>query len=65
MRRPSLSRCGAGGRCSCTTLERDHPLAGQTLHVAVLVHHVRGATAEDLINGQAGEAEAPEPTYLA
>jgi len=46
-------------------VDTNHPLAGQTLHVAVLVHHVRGATADELLHGQAGEENAPEPTYLA
>jgi FKBP-type peptidyl-prolyl cis-trans isomerase SlyD len=47
-------------------VDTNHPLAGETLHIAVQVHQVRDATAEELCSGRAQAAPAPAaPHYLA
>lgn len=45
-------------------VDTNHPLAGETLHISIHVHHVRAATNEELFNGRA-EPEQAEPRYLA
>jgi len=47
-------------------VDTNHPLAGETLHISVLVHEVRGATADELLEGRAhvGNVGSPEH-YLA
>jgi FKBP-type peptidyl-prolyl cis-trans isomerase SlyD len=34
-------------------VDTNHPLAGETLHISVVVHEVRDATAEELLEGRA------------
>jgi FKBP-type peptidyl-prolyl cis-trans isomerase SlyD len=34
-------------------VDTNHPLAGETLHISVLVHDVRDATADELLEGRA------------
>ena len=46
-------------------VDTNHPLAGQALQVAVSVHQVRGATAEELTSGRPMTAEVSESPYLA
>lgn len=46
-------------------VDTNHPLAGETLHVSVLVHTVRPATEEELLVGRAQTQPAAAPHYLA
>lgn len=47
-------------------VDTNHPLAGETLHITVLVHEVRGATAQELLDGKpARDSEQAPPHYLA
>lgn len=45
-------------------VDTNHPLAGETLHISIHVHHVRTATNEELFTGRA-EPEQVQPHYLA
>jgi len=47
-------------------VDTNHPLAGETLHISIHVHHVRSATADELFTGRAdlGSTSA-QPHYLA
>jgi FKBP-type peptidyl-prolyl cis-trans isomerase SlyD len=45
-------------------VDTNHPLAGETLHISIHVHHVRAATNEELFNGRP-EPEHAQPHYLA
>ena len=45
-------------------VDTNHPLAGETLHISIHVHHVRAATNEELFSGRA-EPERAQPHYLA
>lgn len=45
-------------------VDTNHPLAGETLHISVVVHNVRLATPEELSHGRA-QADAHAPQYLA
>lgn len=47
-------------------VDTNHPLAGETLHISVLVHTVRAATTEEVVSGRATAAPvAQQPHYLA
>jgi FKBP-type peptidyl-prolyl cis-trans isomerase SlyD len=45
-------------------VDTNHPLAGETLHISIHVHHVRSATEDELYSGRA-EPERAQPHYLA
>ena len=45
-------------------VDTNHPLAGETLHISIHVHHVRSATTTELFSGRA-EPEYAQPHYLA
>jgi FKBP-type peptidyl-prolyl cis-trans isomerase SlyD len=47
-------------------VDTNHPLSGETLHISVVVHSVRQATADELVLGRARPEEAPtRPPFLA
>lgn len=46
-------------------VDTNHPLAGETLHISVLVHEVRNATAEEIYTGKAAVSVQVQPQYLA
>jgi FKBP-type peptidyl-prolyl cis-trans isomerase SlyD len=47
-------------------VDTNHPLAGETLHISIHVHHVRSATTDELFSGRATtERYAQETHYLA
>ena len=47
-------------------VDTNHPLAGETLHVSIHVHHVRSATTDELFSGRAAaERYSQQPHYLA
>lgn len=45
-------------------VDTNHPLAGETLHISIQVHHVRAASSAELHTGQA-ESDPVEQHYLA
>jgi FKBP-type peptidyl-prolyl cis-trans isomerase SlyD len=45
-------------------VDTNHPLAGETLHISIHVHHVRSATTHELYSGRP-QAEEVQPHYLA
>jgi FKBP-type peptidyl-prolyl cis-trans isomerase SlyD len=45
-------------------VDTNHPLAGETLHISIHVHHVRSATTDELFSGRA-EVDRAQPHYLA
>ena len=45
--------------------DTNHPLAGETLHISVLVHEVRNASAEEIYAGRPFASVHVEPQYLA
>jgi FKBP-type peptidyl-prolyl cis-trans isomerase SlyD len=46
-------------------VDTNHPLAGETLHISVLVHEVRDASDEEIHAGKPQGAAPAEPQYLA
>src|SRR4051812_22828976 len=46
-------------------VDTNHPLAGETLHISVLVHEVRNATAEEIYSGRPAASVHVQPQYLA
>ena len=47
-------------------VDTNHPLAGETLHISIHVHHVRSATTDELYSGRATvERYAQQTHYLA
>jgi FKBP-type peptidyl-prolyl cis-trans isomerase SlyD len=42
-------------------VDTNHPLAGETLHISVLVHDVRNATAEEIFRGKPTASVHAEP----
>jgi len=48
-------------------VDTNHPLAGETLHISIHVHHVRSATTDELFTGRAEADRSPpqQPHYLA
>ena len=46
-------------------VDTNHPLAGETLHISVLVHEVRNATAEEIFSGKPTASVHAQPQYLA
>jgi FKBP-type peptidyl-prolyl cis-trans isomerase SlyD len=46
-------------------VDTNHPLAGETLHIAVQVHEVRSATTEEICSGRAHAQGPMAPHYLA
>jgi FKBP-type peptidyl-prolyl cis-trans isomerase SlyD len=46
-------------------VDTNHPLAGETLHISVLVHEVRNATAEEIYSGRPSASVHTPPQYLA
>jgi FKBP-type peptidyl-prolyl cis-trans isomerase SlyD len=46
-------------------VDTNHPLAGETLHISVLVHEVRNATAEEIFTGKPTASVHAQPQYLA
>ncbi len=46
-------------------VDTNHPLAGETLHISVLVHEVRNASAEEIYAGRPFASVHVEPQYLA
>jgi FKBP-type peptidyl-prolyl cis-trans isomerase SlyD len=48
-------------------VDTNHPLAGETLHISVFVHNVRGATQQELYAGRAETSSSSQstPPYLA
>jgi len=45
-------------------VDTNHPLAGETLHISIHVHHVRSATINELYSGRP-QPEYVQPHYLA
>jgi FKBP-type peptidyl-prolyl cis-trans isomerase SlyD len=45
-------------------VDTNHPLAGETLHISIQVHHVRNASIDELHAGRA-QADHAEQHYLA
>lgn len=45
-------------------VDTNHPLAGETLHISIHVHHVRSPTTDELFSGRA-EVDHAQPHYLA
>ncbi len=45
-------------------VDTNHPLAGETLHISVLVHEVRNASAEEIYAGRPQASVHAEPQYL-
>lgn len=50
---------------SLILVDTNHPLAGETLHISVHVHAVRGATIDELYSGRVLPASVSQPHYLA
>jgi FKBP-type peptidyl-prolyl cis-trans isomerase SlyD len=46
-------------------VDTNHPLAGETLHISIHVHHVRSATSGELYTGRAEAEQYTQPHYLA
>src|SRR5205807_6872455 len=46
-------------------VDTNHPLAGETLHISLLVHTVRNATAEEIYTGKPTASVHAQPQYLA
>ena len=46
-------------------VDTNHPLAGETLHISIHVHHVRSATTDELYSGRASAERDAQPHYLA
>ncbi|MCU1278138.1 MAG: FKBP-type peptidyl-prolyl cis-trans isomerase [bacterium] len=47
-------------------VDTNHPLAGETLHISIHVHHVRSATTDELYSGRAASDHyAQQQHYLA
>ena len=47
-------------------VDTNHPLAGETLHISIHVHHVRSATTDELFSGRATtDRYAQQQHYLA
>ncbi|MCU1277824.1 MAG: FKBP-type peptidyl-prolyl cis-trans isomerase [bacterium] len=47
-------------------VDTNHPLAGETLHISIHVHHVRSATTDELFSGRATtDRYAQQTHYLA
>ncbi len=46
-------------------VDTNHPLAGETLHISIHVHHVRSATTDELFHGRAHADQFEQPHYLA
>jgi FKBP-type peptidyl-prolyl cis-trans isomerase SlyD len=45
-------------------VDTNHPLAGETLHISVLVHEVRDATADEIIEGRAHTRLTASPEHF-
>jgi FKBP-type peptidyl-prolyl cis-trans isomerase SlyD len=46
-------------------VDTNHPLAGETLHISLLVHTVRSATQDELHRGKAQPEQISPPQFLA
>ncbi len=46
-------------------VDTNHPLAGETLHISIHVHHVRAATSDELYSGRAAAAQRADAHYHA
>jgi FKBP-type peptidyl-prolyl cis-trans isomerase SlyD len=46
-------------------VDTNHPLAGETLHISIHVHHVRSATTDELYSGHVTAERYAQPHYLA
>lgn len=50
---------------SLVLVDTNHPLAGETLHISIHVHSVRGATVDEIFSGRVQPSSVSQPHYLA